>query len=194
MVHKIEDKDKVRALLKYYKTNQTEFAARLGFSQSALAHWISRNKIPFDVIHKISETCDEVSFSWLVTGLGPMLLKDGGKTETEMSFEDETKKSCQDLIPGLDCDEFIQCQGFFLEPAIHQGDYIGIKKVKEGEVIDPERIYLVTMDDDTKMLRYVAVLNEEEYELSTESSRRTLNININKVKRLDKVVFTGRML
>lgn len=192
MVQKLEDKDKVRALLKFYKTNQTEFAARLGFSQSALAHWITRNKIPFDVMHKIAETCKEISFSWLVTGLGPMLLKDGGKTEEEMSYVGiETGKSLA-IIPGLDCDEFVQCLGFSMEPNIHQGDYIGLKNLAKNAVIDPERIYLVSMKDGSKVLRYVAELDES-YELTTDSSRRALTINRDDVQLLQKVVFAGRM-
>lgn len=195
MANKTEDKDKVRALLKYYKTNQTEFAARLGFSQSALAHWITRNKLPFDVMHKIAETCEEISFSWLVTGMGPMLLKDGGLTEEQMASDGMMPGGKVAFIPGLDCDEFVQCQGFSLEPTIHQGDFIGLKKLREDEVIDPERIYLVIMTDGTQMLRYVANIKEEEmYELTAETNRRSLQVPYEKIHILKKVVFVGKMI
>lgn len=191
---KLEDKDKLRDLLRYYKTNQTEFAARLGFTQSTVAHWVSRNKIPYMAMMKITEEYKEISFSWLLTGLGPMLLKDGGKTEEELLNFDITSTENPTTIPGLSCDGIIQCMGMSFEPTIKQGDYIALKKVCEKDFLDPESIYLV-ITDGQQMLRHVTYIEDEDvYELTTDSSRRPLNLKRAQVQEIQKVVFVGRML
>lgn len=195
MLTKLQDKDKIRALLKFYNTNQTEFATRLGFSQSALAHWITRNKIPFPVIHKIAQECKEIAFSWLVTGMGPMLLKDGGRTEEEVATFAFKLDINQPFIPGLAYDEVTLWQGIALEPSIHQGDYIALKNLSEDDHIDPEGTYLVTTSDGNQVLRHVAYIEEENvYELFADATSRVLKVKKQQVQKIQKVVFVGRTL
>lgn len=193
MAAKIQDSDKVKALLNYYKMTQMEFAARLGVSQPTLAHWIGRNKIPYLAMDKIAQVCPEIAFSWLMTGIGPMLTKDGGKTETEMSeCAPYSPKSILN-IPGLDCDDLIQCQGISMPPNVQQGDYIGIKALEEN--IDPERIYLIELNDGSQMLRRIAHIEDEGcYELSADSNRRPMKVSHDNVKSIKKVVFVGRFI
>ncbi len=65
---------RLKLLRKQFNLNQSDFALRIGVSQSAVAAWESGIRNPIDAI--VQSICREfgVSESWLRTGDGPMLV------------------------------------------------------------------------------------------------------------------------
>lgn len=65
---------RLKLLRKQFNLNQSDFALRIGVSQSAVAAWESGIRNPIDAI--VQSICREfgVSESWLRTGDGPMFV------------------------------------------------------------------------------------------------------------------------
>ena len=65
---------RLKLLRKQFNLNQSDFALRIGVSQSAVAAWESGIRNPIDA--SVQSICREfgVSESWLRTGDGPMLV------------------------------------------------------------------------------------------------------------------------
>ena len=65
---------RLKLLRKQFNLNQSDFALRIGVSQSAVAAWESGIRNPIDAI--VQSICREfgVCESWLRTGDGPMLV------------------------------------------------------------------------------------------------------------------------
>ena len=69
-------KDILDRLKSHYRCkNFKEIANIIGVKYQTLTTWLQRNKIPFELLHKIAQN-ENISFDWLLTGKGSMYLND----------------------------------------------------------------------------------------------------------------------
>lgn len=68
-------KDRIALLVEYKGLNSSRFADIIDIQRSRMSHVMSgRNNPSIDVIAKIVEKFPDISMSWLVTGMGDMLV------------------------------------------------------------------------------------------------------------------------
>jgi hypothetical protein len=79
-----EDKPTIlnRVKTAYNITSEQQLASFLGINKSTLSNWKRRNSIDFELLFS---KCENISYHWLLTGEGQMLLTEGQK---QTSLED----------------------------------------------------------------------------------------------------------
>jgi len=80
-------KDRVAQLIKEEKLSSAEFAERIGISPASVSAILNgRHKVSLDVVIKIMQTFEYVSWEWLVFGKGELnLLSDSANHNSEPS-------------------------------------------------------------------------------------------------------------
>ncbi len=81
---------KLQELMAYHELTASKFADSIGIQRSSISHLLSgRNKPSLDFVLKIIDRYPEVTFDWLVKGIGTL---DGIETETPTLFDQQEKK------------------------------------------------------------------------------------------------------
>ena len=79
--------DRLQKLLKDKNLTSSEFARKIGVQASTISHILSgRNKPGYDMIHSILTVFPDISPGWLITGHGPMYVRE--ETQTIEKKED----------------------------------------------------------------------------------------------------------
>jgi phage repressor protein C with HTH and peptisase S24 domain len=65
-----------RLCLFYEVSNNRKLSEKIHINYNTISTWIKRDSIPYDKLHKIVQK-ESISFDWLLTGKGEMLLQDG---------------------------------------------------------------------------------------------------------------------
>lgn len=154
--------DRLNNLLNYLNINAKSFSEELGYNRPQVVYDIIKGKtkgISESIANKITSVFPEVSKIWLLTGEGNML-----KNETVITTEIPEDSTTENIIPLLpveaiagglqywsrsvelaDCrkvvspipgaDFAIQVSGDSMEPEIHNGTFVYIKKINERSFI-----------------------------------------------------------
>lgn len=154
--------DRLNNLLNYLNINAKSFSEELGYNRPQVVYDIIKGKtkgISESIANKITSVFPEVSKIWLLTGEGNML-----KNETVITTEIPEDSTSENIIPLLpveaiagglqywsrgvelaDCrkvispipgaDFAIQVSGDSMEPEIHNGTFVYIKKINERSFI-----------------------------------------------------------
>ena len=69
-------KSRIKAIRKYYKLTQTEFAEKLGLKQSTISYYEKGINIPTSSILKSISNTFNIDYDWLCTGEGEMLINE----------------------------------------------------------------------------------------------------------------------
>lgn len=150
-------------ILKYLNLNAKSFSEELGYERPQIIYDIIKGKtktISGNIASKILSVFPEINKVWLLTGEGEML-KDDTKNEAVEVYKEVHHANVIPLLPveaiagGLqywsetvelaDCrkvvspipgaDYAIQVSGDSMEPEIHNGTYVYIKKINERSFI-----------------------------------------------------------
>lgn len=74
--------NKIRMYLNF--KSDTDFAKYLGINRNVLSNWKARNTYDTNLL---IEKCDFLNTDWLLTGNGPMLKSDIGKSENKEDYK-----------------------------------------------------------------------------------------------------------
>lgn len=144
-----------------YFSSQKEIGEKLGITNRSYLSQLVNADIPNeDFVNKFTDIAPQISAVWLLTGEGEMLEDNSGNEEVEV-YEEVRSANVIPLLPveaiagGLqywssrvelaDCrkvvspipgaDYAIQVSGDSMEPEIHNGTYVYIKKINERSFI-----------------------------------------------------------
>lgn len=92
-------RDMLESLINYYTDgNKAKFAAKLGINAQNISAWLARNTFDAEVIFS---KCENVSASWLLSGLGNMINTDQQNIDAQSLIEDKTNKELVELCKQL---------------------------------------------------------------------------------------------
>ncbi len=147
----MNDKQRLVALIDYFCSgNNAEFARQIGISAQTLNNWLSRG-LSKDALSKIASRWNEINANWLLTGDGSMIDNqdiNGPACETEyldavplvpieamagslsVFSQGVSLQDCRKIkSPVTGADWAIQVSGDSMEPEIHNGSYLFIRKL-----------------------------------------------------------------
>lgn len=102
--------DRIKAVLKYSNMTETQFAKRLGVTQSSLNRVMrGATEINYRLINAILTEFKEVSAEWLMRGNGVMLIDDSNEAEMKrlnnlvdvISMQQETIRNLMEKVKQL---------------------------------------------------------------------------------------------
>ena len=185
-------KDRLYALMTYYGKSKTEFAEHIGTTLQILNVYYTRSTLSKTLRDKILTQFPEVSPEWLATGEGVMLLDNKAvKREDPTFLVKENIERVNLYNPGLQCDSYIKVSGFACEPAIVNGDTIGIRQ-QSIDSIDPAKYYLIVTEDGTPIIKRIVGVDAENILMTADTLIQPFPLAKSKVKGLYRIVYLGR--
>ena len=187
-------KIRLYALMDYYGRSKSEFAKHIGTTLNVLNVYYKRQTLSRVLIDKILDKFPEISPEWLNSGEGPMLLANCNERVDVSYLADSSVERIPMSVPGIPCDSFIKVSGFTFEPAICNGDIIGVRQQK-FETIDPAKFYLIITEEGAPMVKRIVAADEEYIYISTgEAQIKPFKLAQANVKGLFRIVFVGRAI
>lgn len=95
-------RDRIKEVMNKVRKNSITFSEEIGIQQSTLSHILNgRNRPSLDVIMKINQRYPEISFDWLINGVGSMDADEHNVgTEQEIMNRSTGSFSGNNSIPG----------------------------------------------------------------------------------------------
>ena len=170
----------------------TSLEKKIGASKGVLSRAIAKKTdIQTKWIQAIVENYPQYSASWLLVGKGPMLSDENKETIPSIVPEKLTSTAVPfynlpvsagplgiltynqvatkpdgyiDIEAFRRCDAILPVTGISMEPEIHSGDLIGIKKMDyyNWEYIQTGKIYMIITHED-RMIKYISKADDSEY-------------------------------
>lgn len=211
---------RIKALIDKREVSQSAFAKLIGFSQSNLSKVLrGERNVPSNLISAICDNLS-VSYNWLVTGEGSMLI-DEENTEAPVDTNEKTRGSVpyygdlpvsagkQDLatilnnmeptgwinLPGMPSSiGAFPVVGCSMEPDIKPGDFISITEVDRWERLDPDKTYMIITRDD-RMIKHLSVDdNDDEILWCISPNYPKFKIEKSEIVAIYRVTFHGRLV
>lgn len=184
--------ERIYQYIDYQKIKPAEFERICGISNGYLSKQINRRAdIGESILCNILEKCREINPTWLLIGEGTML-RDENKADTIEIASNKLSSTAIpfynlpvsagplgiltysqnkikpdgyiDIEAFRRCDAILPVIGISMEPEIHSGDLIGIKKMDyhNWEYIQTGKIYMIITYED-RMIKYISKADDSEY-------------------------------
>ena len=211
---------RIKALIDKKEISPSAFAKLIGFSQSNLSKVLRGDRnVPSNLISAICDNLN-VSYNWIVTGEGNMLVEEANKEAPAVASE-KTKGAVpyygdlpvsagkQDLatilsnmkptgwinLPGMPSSiGAFPVVGCSMEPDIKPGDFISIIEVDRWERLDPDKTYMIITHDD-RMIKHLSVDdNDDEILWCISPNYPKFKIEKSEIIAIYRVTFHGRLV
>lgn len=211
---------RIKALIDKKEISPSAFAKLIGFSQSNLSKVLRGDRnVPSNLISAICDNLN-VSYNWIVTGEGNMLVEEANKEAPAVASEN-TKGAVpyygnlpvsagkQDLatilsnmkptgwinLPGMPSSiGAFPVVGCSMEPDIKPGDFISIIEVDRWERLDPDKTYMIVTHDD-RMIKHLSVDdNNDEILWCISPNYPKFKIEKSEIIAIYRVTFHGRLV
>ena len=97
-------------------------------------------------------------------------------------------------IPGVTIEALFPIIGCSMEPKIYTGDTVGVVSLNNWNRIDPDKVYLITTDED-KMLKHLERDETDQNIIWAASENyRRFKISLNEIQAIYRIVWTGRFM
>lgn len=183
--------DRIRDLIKYFADgNKRKFSQLTNLSPSVVENLVGtrQGKPSFEVLEKIICAFANINTDWLITGRGEMLLDDNKHfiepakmSETAVPFYDipvsagalgvlTYSKDAMQPDGYIDMEVFRRCEailpviGVSMEPEIHSGDLIGIKRLNNynWSYIQTGKVYMIITHEE-RMIKYITKADDPDF-------------------------------
>lgn len=195
LIKHVSKKHYLQELLDYLKTNETEFAKLIGENRTKINHILNfRNGISANLARKIIKKYPDVSFEWLRTGEGEMLIENE-ITEIEPSpfslplipfdavagysmFDNEGIRieECERYVvpefKNSGAEFVIRVSGSSMYPKYSSGDVLACKKITDILFFQWGKIYVIDSSQGILVKRVYKCENEDYVKLVSDNSER----------------------
>lgn len=211
---------RIKALIDKKEISPSAFAKLIGFSQSNLSKVLRGDRnVPSNLISAICDNLN-VSYNWIVTGEGNMLVEEANKEASAVASEKAkgavpyygdlpVSAGKQDLatilsnmkptgwinLPGMPSSiGAFPVVGCSMEPDIKPGDFISIIEVDRWERLDPDKTYMIITNDD-RMIKHLSVDdNDDEILWCISPNYPKFKIEKSEIVAIYRVTFHGRLV
>lgn len=203
---------RIETVLELDGSSTTSFARRAGIDPGNLAKMLAgKQTITDGTLRKLSDAYG-VSFEWLKYGEGEMYEP---KTAPETSTGQKGVPFYQDLpvsageldaliqnaapsgyvdVPGINAKALFPVVGCSMQPEINPGDVVGISPIELGDIVDPDKTYLIITHND-RMIKHLAMDAEDDSILWCVSPNYPkFKIRKEDIKFVYRVTFCGKIL
>lgn len=207
---------RILEVAEYYGiTKPVDFAKKTGFSHQVSSNYLKGERTPTaEALLKIKQTFD-INADWLLTGQGTMHPDTDTPTSSLTSLPASSTAvpfynipvsagplgvltySRDALKPDgyIDIDIFRRCDailpvmGVSMEPEIHSGDLIGIKKLEyyNWEYIQTGKIYMIITHED-RMIKYISKADDSEYIVCSSPNYHDFKVRKDDVLEIYRVI------
>lgn len=211
---------RIKALIDKKEISPSAFAKLIGFSQSNLSKVLRGDRnVPSNLISAICDNLN-VSYNWIVTGEGNMLVEEANKEAPAVASEKTKgavpyygdlpvsagKQNLATILSNMKPTGWINLPGMpssigafpvvgcSMEPDIKPGDFISIIEVDRWERLDPDKTYMIVTHDD-RMIKHLSVDdNNDEILWCISPNYPKFKIEKSEIIAIYRVTFHGRLV
>lgn len=191
----------------------SDFAKKTGFSHQVASNYLKGERTPtVEALMNIKQTFD-IDANWLLTGEGNMFLN---KTSIPVTLEPTSLHAVpfynQPVSAGplgiltysngatepdgyIDieifrrCDAVLPVTGVSMEPEIHSGDLVGLRKLEcyNWEYIQTGKIYMIITHED-RMIKYISKADDSEYIICSSPNYHDFKVRKDDILEIYRVI------
>lgn len=94
-----------RMCLFYGVSNNRQLSEKININYNTISTWIKRDSIPYELLHKLVQS-ESISFDWLLTGKGEMLLNEREEPQKQSEQTKEREVPKRTIISARDILEY----------------------------------------------------------------------------------------